>query len=325
MPGTGHPYGPGKEHLLGRSHTAPVFAATLPAVPCSLARNARGVEHLCGAGGGCSSPSVPCTGFSSTGAPRDCRSSAPSWPWLSHKQPGASPAGLLRLPQPLPAPDTQTLPGGSRPGGAVPVRCRGGAGRGRSFRPFPCAWAPPGPRAHRETGPGNGGHGASPEALSKRGSRGAMGPGGRRRAEDGEDQWDVGVSQEAQRLPNGRKREPGGVRHRPAAVSPLQQPTKSLPPYCPWLQLAAGAPLCFPEPFLCGVEPGTVTDSSVLPAQAAVPEGKVRVGARGISQLLGISSNWISPCAEDEGSGADLLSELTGHSEGRSPGNNNGK
>lgn len=180
MPGTGHPYGPGKEHLLGRSHTAPVFAATPPAVPCALARNARGVEQLYGAGGACSSPSVPCTGLSSTGAPRDRRSSAPSRPWPPHKQPGASPAGLLRLPQQLPAPDTQALPGGSRPGGApgaVPGRSRQGA----FLPPVPVssdpARSPSPPAVAVETGPGYGGHGAFPEPYLRGAPGGRWGPG----------------------------------------------------------------------------------------------------------------------------------------------------
>nr|XP_030144399.3 GTP-binding protein REM 1 isoform X2 [Taeniopygia guttata] len=67
-PGTGHPHGPGSEHLLGRSHTPPVFAAATPAGPaaCALTRNARAVEQLCWAGGGSPCPLVSCTGPVST-------------------------------------------------------------------------------------------------------------------------------------------------------------------------------------------------------------------------------------------------------------------
>lgn len=46
-----------------------------------------------------------------------------------------------------------------------------------------------------------------------------------------------------------------------------------------------------------------------------------------VSELCGMSSDWISPCAESEGNGADLQSEPAGYSKGRAPGNgkNNGK
>lgn len=160
---------------------------------------------------------------------------------------------------------------GAEPAGGVP------SARSRELGPRPV----PEPAVAVGTGSGSGGYGASAEVLAKRGSRGPMGPGDPRRAEDGEDQWDVGVFQEVQRLPNGQKSESGGAPRRSAAVPPLQQPTKSIPPQCTRHQLAAGTPLCFPEPLLCGVPPGMVTDSSVLPVQAAVPEGKVRAGARG--------------------------------------------
>lgn len=46
-----------------------------------------------------------------------------------------------------------------------------------------------------------------------------------------------------------------------------------------------------------------------------------------VSELCGMSSDWISPCAEGEGNRADFQSESAGYSKGRASGNtkNNGE
>lgn len=117
-----------------------------------------------------------------------CSLPAPVAPQAAESPPhGASPAGLLGLPQLLPVPGTQTPPGGSCPG-AVPGRSRQGA----SLPPVPVsvgpAQSPSPPAVAVGTGSGFGGYRASPGALAKRGSWGAMGPGGPWGAEDDKDQ-----------------------------------------------------------------------------------------------------------------------------------------
>ena len=71
----------------------------------------------------------------------------------------------------------------------------------------------------------------------------------------------------------------------------------------------------------------TATDSSVLLMQARARERRSGMAQGDGSELSGMSSERLSPCAEGEGNGADLQSEPAGYSKGRAPGNgkNNGK